>query len=213
MSLSNLKRVLTRKQIQFIMKKPFSILITSLLLIFSTNTFAQSNIEGILDKAISLAGQKSEGPQIASLLGTGVSLLEREANTGNTSIKSKLLSQASALKGLIPLANSGKLDLGSLSKIVNTVKMLVAAKRLKTMLSDGKSNLSQNKTNIVRNLNLLKAGSSVLGSSVQNHFGKLLASTTKSVGKLDKSGLFGKLAASATNKKLEKIISLVTSAL
>ncbi|MCP9749057.1 hypothetical protein EGI24_20365 [Lacihabitans sp. CS3-21] len=213
MSLSNLKRVLTRKQIQFIMKKPFSILITSLLLIFSTNTFAQSNIEGILDKAISLAGQKSEGPQIASLLGTGVSLLEREANTGNADIKNKLLGQLGALNGLIPLANSGKLDLGSLSKIVNTVKMLVAANRLKTMLSDGKSNLSQNETNIARNLNLLKAGSSVLGSSVQNHFGKLLASTTKSVGKLDKSGLFGKLAASATNKKLEKIISLVTSAL
>ncbi|WP_255050455.1 hypothetical protein [Lacihabitans sp. CS3-21] len=195
------------------MKKPFSILITSLLLIFSTNTFAQSNIEGILDKAISLAGQKSEGPQIASLLGTGVSLLEREANTGNADIKNKLLGQLGALNGLIPLANSGKLDLGSLSKIVNTVKMLVAANRLKTMLSDGKSNLSQNETNIARNLNLLKAGSSVLGSSVQNHFGKLLASTTKSVGKLDKSGLFGKLAASATNKKLEKIISLVTSAL
>lgn len=213
MSLSNLKLVLTRKQIQFIMKKPFSILITSLLLIFSTNTFAQSNIEGILDKAISLAGQKSEGPQIASLLGTGVSLLEREANTGNADIKNKLLGQLGALNGLIPLANSGKLDLGSLSKIVNTVKMLVAANRLKTMLSDGKSNLSQNETNIARNLNLLKAGSSVLGSSVQNHFGKLLASTTKSVGKLDKSGLFGKLAASATNKKLEKIISLVTSAL
>lgn len=213
MSLSNLKRVLTRKQIQFIMKKPFSILITSLLLIFSTNTFAQSNIEGILDKAISLAGQKSEGPQIASLLGTGVSLLEREANTGNADIKNKLLGQLGALNGLIPLANSGKLDLGSLSKIVNTVKMLVAANRLKTMLSDGKSNLSQNGNNIVRNLNLLKAGSSVLGSSVQNNFGKLLASTTKSVGKLDKSGLFGKLAASATNKKLEKIISLVTSAL
>ncbi len=213
MSLSNVKHVLTRKQIQFIMKKSFSILITSLVLILTTNTFAQSNIEGILDKVVSLAGQKSDGPQIVSLLGTGVSALEREANTGNTSIKSKLLSQASALKGLIPLANSGKLDLGSLSKIVNTVKMLVAAKRLKTMLSDGKSNLSQNKTNIVRNLNLLKAGSSVLGSSVQNHFGKLLASTTKSVGKLDKSGLFGKLAASATNKKLEKIISLVTSAL
>lgn len=213
MSLSNLKRVLTRKQIQFIMKKPFSILITSLLLIFSTNTFAQSNIEGILDKAISLAGQKSEGPQIASLLGTGVYLLEREANTGNADIKNKLLGQVGALKGLIPLATSGKLDLGSLSKIVNTVKMLVAANRLKTMLSDGKSNLSQNETNIVRNLNLLKAGSSVLGSSVQNHFGKLLASTTKSVGKLDKSGLFGKLAASATNNKLEKIISLVTSAL
>lgn len=213
MSLSNLKRVLTRKQIQFIMKKPFSILITSLLLIFSTNTFAQSNIEGILDKAISLAGQKSEGPQIASLLGTGVSLLEREANTGNADIKNKLLGQLGALNGLIPLANSGKLDLGSLTKIVNTVKMLVAANRLKTMLSDGKSNLSQNETNIARNLNLLKAGSSVLGSSVQNNFGKLLASTTKSVGKLDKSGLFGKLAASATNKKLEKIISLVTSAL
>lgn len=213
MSLSNLKRVLTRKQIQFIMKKPFSILITSLLLIFSTNTFAQSNIEGILDKAISLAGQKSEGPQIASLLGTGVSLLEREANTGNADIKNKLLGQLGALNGLIPLANSGKLDLGSLTKIVNTVKMLVAANRLKTMLSSGKSNLSQNKSSIVKNLNLMNAGSSVLGSSVQNNFGKLLASTTKSVGKLDKSGLFGKLAASATNKKLEKIISLVTSAL
>ena len=195
------------------MKKSFCILIISLVLILTTKTFAQSNIEGILDKVVSLVGQKSDGPQIASLLGTGVSALEREANTGNTSIKSKLLSQAGALKGLIPLANSGKLDLGSLSKIVNTIKMLVAANRLKTMLSSGKSNLSQNESSIVKNLNLLNAGSSVLGSNVQNNFGKLLASTTKSVGKLDKSGLFGKLAASATNKKLEKIISLVTSAL
>lgn len=201
------------KQIQFIMKKSFSILITSLVLIFATNTFAQSNIEGILDKVVSLAGQKSEGPQIASLLGTGVSVLEREANTGNADIKSKLLGQIGALKGLIPLANSGKLDLGSLSKIVNTVKMLVAANRLKTMLSGGKSSLSQNGTGIVRNLNLLKAGSSVLGSGVQNKFGKLLGSTTKSVGKLDKSGLFGKLAASATNRKLGKMVNLVTSAL
>ena len=91
--------------------------------------------------------------------------------------------------------------------------MLVAANRLKTILSSGKSNLSQNESSIVKNLNLLNAGSSVLGSNVQNNFGKLLASTTKSVGKLDKSGLFGKLAAAATNKKLEKIISLVTSAL
>jgi hypothetical protein len=195
------------------MKKSFSILITSLVLILTTNTFAQSNIEGILDKIVSLAGQKSDGPQIASLLGTGVSVLEREANTGNVNIKSKLLDQVGALKGLIPLANSGKLDLGSLSKIVNTIKMLVAANRLKTMLSSGKSNLSQNKSSIVKNLNLLNAGSSVLGSGVQNKFGKLLGSTTKSVGKLDRNGLFGKLAASATNKKLEKIISLVTSAL
>lgn len=195
------------------MKKSFSILITSLVLILTTNTFAQSNIEGILDKVVSLAGQKSDGPQIASLLGTGVSVLEREANTGNANIKSKLLGQVGALKGLIPLANSGKLDLGSLSKIVNTIKMLVAANRLKTVLSGGKSNLSQNENGIVKNLNLLKAGSSVLDSGVQNKFGKLLGSTTKSVGKLDKNGLFGKLAASATNKKLEKIISLVTSAL
>lgn len=195
------------------MKKSFLILITSLVLIFTTNTFAQSNIEGILDKVVSLAGQKSEGPQIASLLGTGVSALEREANTGNADIKGKLLGQIGALKGLIPLANSGKLDLGSLSKIVNTVKMLVAANRLKTMLSGGKSSLSQNGTGIVRNLNLLKAGSSVLGSGVQNKFGKLLGSTTKSVGKLDKSGLFGKLAASATNRKLGKMVNLVTSAL
>ena len=205
--------VSTHKQIQFIMKKSFSILITSLVLIFTTNTSAQSNIEGILDKVVSLAGQKSEGPQIASLLGTGVSVLEREANTGNADIKSKLLGQIGALKGLIPLANSGKLDLGSLSKIVNTVKMLVAANRLKTMLSGGKSSLSQNGTGIIRNLNLLKAGSSVLGSGVQNKFGKLLGSTTKSVGKLDKSGLFGKLAASATNRKLGKMVNLVTSAL
>jgi hypothetical protein len=195
------------------MKKTFLILITFLVLILTTNTFAQSNIEGILDKVVSLAGQKSNGPQIASLLGTGVSVLEQEANTGNADIKSKLLGQVGALKGLIPLANSGKLDLGSLSKIVNTIKMLVAANRLKTILSGGKSNLSQNKSGIVKTLNLLKAGSSVLDSGFQNKFGKLLGATTKSVGKLDKNGMFGKLAASATNKKLDKIISLVTTSL
>lgn len=195
------------------MKKILSIALTAIMLAFASNTFAQTSIEGILDKVVSLTGKKNETAQIATLLGTGVSMLEKEANSGNADIKNKLLGQVGGLKALIPSALSGKLDLGSLNKIVNTVKMLVAANRLKAMLGGGKSGLLGNGAAITKNLNLLQAGSAILGGSTQNQFAKLLGSTTKSVGKLDKSGLFGKLAASATNKKLGKLVNLVTAAI
>ncbi|MCP9763558.1 hypothetical protein EGI31_11380 [Lacihabitans soyangensis] len=213
MSLSNNEGVIIKKQIQFIMKKSFSILITSLLLIFTTNTFAQSSLEGILDKVVSLSGNSGNGSQVADLLGKGVSMLEQEANTGGAEMKSKLLGQVGGLKNLIPLATSGKLNAGSLGKIVNTIKMLVAANRLKNMLGGGKSSLLGKGSAITSNLNLLQSASSVLGSGVSGQFSKLLSSTTKSVGKLDKSGLFGKLAAGATEKKLGKLVNLVSGAL
>ncbi|MCP9770203.1 hypothetical protein EGI22_20045 [Lacihabitans sp. LS3-19] len=195
------------------MKKTISAIFASLMILVSSHSFAQMSVEGLLDKAVSLAGKSGNSSQVAELLGKGVSMLETEANTGSADMKSKLLGQVGGLKNLIPLATSGKLNLGSLGKIVNTIKMLVAANRLKNMLGGGKSSLLGKGSAITSNLNLLQSASSVLGSGVSSQFSKLLGSTTKSVGKLDKSGLFGKLAAGATEKKLGKLVNLVSGAL
>lgn len=195
------------------MKKSISAIFASLMLFVSVQSFGQMSVEGVLDKVTSLAGNYSNNSEIATLLGTGVSLLEKEANTGSPDLKSKILSQAGGLKALIPLASQGKLNVGSLSKIFNTIKMLIAANRLKSMLGGGKASLLGKGSAITSNLNLLSSGSSVLGSGVQSQFSKILGSTTKSVGKLDKKGLFGKLAAGATEKKLGKLVSLVSGAL
>ena len=195
------------------MKKTISVIFASLMILVSSHSFAQMSVEGLLDKAVSLAGNSSNSSQVAELLGKGVSMLEKEANTGSADMKSKLLGQVGGLKNLIPLATSGKLNVGSLGKIVNTIKMLVAANRLKSMLGGGKSSLLGKGSAITSNLNLLQSASSILGSGVSSQFSKLLGSTTKSVGKLDKSGLFGKLAAGATEKKLGKLVNLVSGAL
>jgi hypothetical protein len=195
------------------MKRKILVLGFSVLMFISNNLKAQNSIEGILDKVVALAGSKGEASQIVNLLGNGASMLEKEASTGSSDLKSKLLGQVGAIKGLIPLASAGRLDMGSLGKIVNTIKMLVAANRIKSMLGGGKSSLLSNVGGLTQNLDLLKAGSSVLGTGVQKNVGKLLGSATKSVGKLNKSGLAGKMAATATDKKLNKLVSLVSSAL
>lgn len=194
------------------MNKIKSLFIVVLFFVSFNKSFGQQSIEGILDNVISMS-ESNNGSQMASLLSQGVSMIEKEANTGNPAIKDKLLGQVSNLKGLIPLATSGKLNVGNLTKIVNTVKMLVAANRLKNMIGGGKSSLLGKGSDITNSLNLLQGASSVLGSGLSDQFSKLLGSTTKSVGKLDKKGLFGNLAAGATEKKLGKLVNLVSGAL
>ncbi|TDE10529.1 hypothetical protein [Dyadobacter psychrotolerans] len=183
------------------------------LFICGANSFGQSlSVENLLDKAVTLS-QKGDSTGATEALTKGTSALETEAKSAGGSLKDKLLSQAGNLKSLIPLASSGKLSSGVLGKAVSAVKMLVGANRISSLLGKGESGLLGNAANLTNNLGLIKAGSSILGSESQSQLGGLLGEATKAVSGLDKKGVTGKLAATASSKSLGTIVKLVGSAL
>jgi len=186
---------------------------TLCLVVMAHLSYAQDmSVEGLLDKAVSLS-EKGDTTATAEALTQGAEALESEAQGSSGSLKDKLLSKAGNLKSLIPLASGGKLQSGVLGKAVSAVKMLVGANRISSLLGKGESGLLGNASSLTSNLGLIKAGSSVLGSDSQSKLGGLIGEATKSVGALNKKGVAGKLAATASNKSLGSIVSLVDSAI
>ncbi|MDQ6478428.1 hypothetical protein [Dyadobacter sp. LHD-138] len=183
-------------------------------LLFLTHvSFAQDmSVEGLLDQAVALS-EKGDGAGTAEALTKGTAALESEAKGSTGTLKDKLLSKAGDLKSLIPLASGGKLQSGILGKAVSAVKMLIGANRISSLLGKGESGLLGNASSLTSNLGLIKAGSSILGSDSQSKLGGLLGEATKAVGGLDKKGMAGKLAATASSKSLGSIVSLVGSAI
>ena len=182
------------------------------LLFLVKTAFAQdASVEGLLDKAVSLS-ETGDSTATAAALTEGTVALESEAKASSGSLKDKLLSKAGDLKSLIPLASGGKLQSGVLGKAVSAVKMLIGANRISSLLGKGDSGLLGNASSLTSNLGLIKAGSSILGSDSQSALGGLIGEATKSVGALNKKGVAGKLAATASGKSLGSIVSLVSSA-
>lgn len=182
------------------------------LVFLAQTTLAQdASVEGLLDKAVSLS-ETGDSTAAAAALTEGSVALESEAKASSGSLKDKLLSKAGDLKSLIPLASGGKLQSGVLGKAVSAVKMLIGANRISSLLGKGDSGLLGNASSLTSNLGLIKAGSSILGSDSQNALGGLIGEATKSVSALNKKGVAGKLAATASSKSLGSIVSLVGSA-
>jgi hypothetical protein len=180
---------------------------------FTSSTSAQElSVETLLDKAVSLA-KKGDNAGTAEALTKGATALEKEAKSSTGDLKDKILSKVGSLKSLIPLAAGGKLQTGVLGKVVNTVKMLIGANRISGLLGKGESGLLGKAAELTSSLGLIKAGTSVLGSGMQSQLGGLLGEATKSVAGLNKGGVAGKLAASASSKQLGSIVKLVSSAL
>lgn len=170
------------------------------------------SVESYLDQALALT-EKGDKSGSAEALTQGAAALEKEANTTGGDLKSKILGQAGNLKSLIPLASGGKLSSGVLGKAVSTIKMLIGANRISSLLGKGDSGLLGKGASLTSSLGLIKAGSSVLGSGTQNELGGLLGQATKLVGGVDKKGFAGTTAAKAASQPLGSIVKLVSSAL
>jgi hypothetical protein len=191
----------------------FSLVIFSCLALSANTSFAQAtSAESLLDSAVVLS-EKGDSTATASVLQKGTTALETEAKTSGGSLKDKLLSKVGDLKSLIPLASGGKLQSGVLGKAVNAVKMLLGANRISSLLGKGESGLLGKGSSLSNNLGLIKAGSSILGSGTQSELGGLLGEASKLAEGVDKKGVTGKLAASASSKSLGSIVKLVGSAL
>ncbi len=178
-----------------------------------TASFAQTlSAEAQLDKAVALSA-KGDTTGTAQALTAGTTALETEAKSSTGDLKDKLLSKVGDLKSLIPLASGGKLQSGVLGKAVSAVKMLIGANRISSLLGKGDSGLLGNASSVTSSLGLIKAGSSVLGSGTQSELSGILGEATKAAGSLDKKGLAGKLAATASSSSLGSIVKLVGSSL
>ena len=177
------------------------------------NSFAQAtSAEAFLDSAVVLS-EKGDSTGTAEALSKSTAALENEAKASNGELKDKLLSKVSGLKSMIPLASGGKLQSGILGKAVDAVKMLIGANRISSLLGKGESGLLGKGSSLASSLGLIKSGSSVLGSGTQSELSGLLGEATKLAGNVDKKGITGKLAATASSKSLGSIVKLVGSAL
>lgn len=166
--------------------------------------------ESFLDKAVEAEAAGNQDALLSSLT-AGTAALEKEAKADKGSFKDKLMSQAGALQKLAPLVKGGGMQGGMLKKIVNTVKMLLAAKRIESML--GGSSLIGNAGGLTKNLGLMKMGMSALGGEPQNKLGGLLDSAMGGVGSLSKGGMAAKAAEPAVKKQLGGILDFVKGAI
>ncbi len=166
--------------------------------------------EILLDKAVEAEAAGNQEALLSSL-NAGTAALEKEANADKGSFKDKLLSQVGALQKFAPMVKSGLLKGDMLKKVINTVKMLLAAKRIESAL--GGSNLLGNVGGLTKNLGLMKAGLPALGGDSQDKLGGLLNTAMSSVGNLSKGGMTAKAAEPAVKKQLGGILDFVKGAI
>ncbi|MFY7911475.1 MAG: hypothetical protein ACOVO2_18065 [Emticicia sp.] len=166
--------------------------------------------EILLDKAIEAEAAGNQEALLSSLT-AGTAALEKEANADKGSFKDKLLGQVGALQKFAPMVKSGLLKGDMLKKVINTVKMLLAAKRIENAL--GGSNLLGNVGGLTKNLGLMKAGLPALGGDSQSKLGGLLDTAMGSVGNLSKGGMTAKAAEPAVKKQLGGILDFVKGAI
>jgi hypothetical protein len=183
--------------------------IAALLLFVHYDSSAQRiTLEGSLDEAVSLS-QTGEKEKLVEAIKSGSFALESEANTRGNEMKEKLMGQAGVLKSLIPLAAEGTLKTDVLTKVVNTIKLLVGANQINNLLSEGKEGLLGNATSLAGSLNLLQSGKSALDTKQQGKLGDLIEAAAVTVKKLDGNDAGAKIAASSVKKTLGKIVELV----
>lgn len=180
--------------------KKISIIFCLISLFAFSTARSQSFDLGVLDNALSIVKSGDQG-KLAGVLGGAMIGLQSEAKSSTSDFGPKILSQVGGLAKMLPMLKSGKADLGAIQKIINTVKMLVAANRLSGLLKSG--NLSQNKSGLLSNVSTLKSGLGLLeGAKGVKKISKVLDLVTKKSDKLDLGGRAGKIAQKVITKKL-----------
>ncbi|GAB3516725.1 hypothetical protein [Emticicia fontis] len=194
-------------------KHLFKGFVTLFLLVVTRDSFAQKvNLESLLAQAVNLS-ENGKDTELVDALKSGSFALESEANTRGNDMKDKLLGQAGALKNLIPMATAGTLKTDVLSKVVNTIRLLVGANRINNILSEGKDGLLGNGQELTASIQMMQSGKAVLDSKQQDKLGTLLDAAAEPVKKLDDEDAGAKVAASAVKKTLGKIVDLVKDAI
>lgn len=177
-------------------------------LFFSQFSFAQTaDLIRLLDSATSLQA-KGDKDNLAKVLTSAASGVEAQAGETKNSFGKKLLSQAGLLKQLIPLASKGLVQKNTLGKIVSTIKVLLGAGKISSLLGSGSSLIGQ-AAGLKSNLGLIQAGMSVLGNGSGQKLGTLVSAALGTVGKIEKGGITAK----ATEPLLKNQLTGITDTL
>lgn len=187
--------------------KKFTILLVALTFAFVTETKAQFDL-GMLDNALSLV-QSGKQKESSKILGSAVSLLTNQVQGSNGDFATKIMGQLGGLSAVLPALEKGTANMGAVSKIISTIKMLVGAMNLNNLIK-GDSLLGKT-TALVSNVNALKSGLSVLdGVAGVNKITKSLDKVLKKSTKLDKTGWAANMAQKAISKKLGSSLGLLS---
>jgi hypothetical protein len=188
-------------------------LFLSLIVLFSFSqiVFAQDeDITVSLDNAVAMS-EKGDLPALEMAMTKVGSQVEKQAGEGNSDFKDKLLGAVGGLKTMIPMVSKGATKTSEIQKIISTIKLLLGAHKLSSMLGGGGSLLTQ-AAGLKSNLGLMKMGMSVLGGK-GDQMGSLIGTAMGSVGQLEKGGMGAKTAEPALKKQLGSILELAKGAL
>lgn len=202
--------VLKTKQTQNVIQMKFKSILGLALITFFSVSFSQAqgvDIAGLFDKAVNLQ-DKGDNKAFGNALSAATNALETEAKSSKTDFASKMLGQTSVLKKMIPMASKGMVKKGPLQKVVSTVKMLIGANQISSMLGGGGSLIGK-AAGLKSNLGLMKMGMSALGGgSKQDKLGSMIGSAMGNVDLLGKGGLAAKKAEPALKNQLGGIMNL-----
>ena len=190
-------------------KTVYSFLATFLVanLLFINVSKAQISASDLLENAISMT-QKGDAQDVARAVDLVSAGLKAEVSPSNGIFKDKLLSQVGNLGSIVSALKSGNGDKTKLITALGTIKTLLAAQGLSNMLKGG--NLVGKAAAVASAIAVVKGGLSLL-SNGKNTDGvsSLLDKISGKTAKLDKKGLFAKMAQNALKKKLGSALDMV----
>lgn len=190
------------------MNKLKQILLLATIALCSSSLQAQSFDLSSLDDITSLINKGGSNTKVVGLLGGAMDGIKSEIGNSNSSFAPKILGQVANLGSMIPALKSGNINTNLITKAISTIKTLIAANRLKNMLGQG--SLLGKSSQLSSNVGVLQQGLGMLGggSKVDKIF-SLLNVVNKKSPKLEKDGLFGKLASKAISKKLGSSLDML----
>lgn len=195
------------EKINLIHMKKVAFVILSLLSVQFAS--AQNFDLSILDKAMGLIN-KGDNAQGGGLLNDAIAGITKEVGGSKTSFTPKITSQLGSLGTLASGLSSGGGNTTGLSKIINTIKTLVAANRLKNMLGGSSSLLGKGKA-VGENTNLLSKSLGLLGGSSPqlSQATDLLSAVSKNSSKLDGSSVVAKGAEKLIKDNLGSSLGII----
>lgn len=177
------------------------------------SSFAQrETLADLLEKTI-LLSESGKITEFTEALKSTTFVLESEAYTRGNEMKDKLLGQATTMRSLFDSASDGTLKVDVLSKVINTVRLLVGANQINNLLSEGKEGLLGNAEYLTYSVNLLQSGKIVLDSKRQEKLTDLLESASIEVKNLNRKDATARATAASAKKIFRKIVDLVNEAI
>jgi hypothetical protein len=176
-------------------------------LVVSFSSFSQIAVEDLIDNASSMV-QKGDNQDMSRALDLVTMGLKSTAGQGDGIFKDKLISQIGSLGAITTALKGGVADKTALQKTLGVLKTLIAAQGLSSLLKSG--NLLGKAAKVASAIGIIKGGLALLGTGKKvDDVASLLDKVSGKTEKLDKKGLFAKLAQNALKKKLGSALGMV----